>query len=72
MKNLAYIYALQNKLKKSLELYEKIYSKKKSDDNVINMLAELTFSMKKYKKALKYSNAYLKSKPRDIEKLFIK
>jgi len=72
MKKLGYIYALQNKLKESLKIYEKIHSKKMSDDEVINILSELTFSMKFYKKALKFSNLYLVWKPRDVEKLFIK
>jgi hypothetical protein len=53
-------------------MYEKIYSKKMYDDEVINILAELTFTMKIYKKALKFSNLYLVSKPRSVDKLFIK
>jgi len=72
MKKLWYIYALQDKLKDSLKVYEKIHAKKMSDDEVINILSELTFSMKLYKKSLKYSNLYLLWKPRDVEKLFIK
>lgn len=72
MKKLWYIYALQDKYKESLSIYEKIHKKKMADDEVINILAELTFTMKLYKKALKYSNLYLVSKPRDVQKLFIK
>lgn len=72
MKNLWYIYALQDKYKESLNIYEKIHKKKMADDEVINILSELTFTMKSYKKAIKYSNLYLVSKPRDVQKLFIK
>lgn len=72
MKKLGYIYALQNKLKDSLKIYEKIHTKKMSDDEVINILSELTFDMKLFKKSLKFSNLYLVWKPRDVEKLFIK
>jgi Flp pilus assembly protein TadD len=43
-----------------------------ADDEVINILAELTFNMEDYNKAVKYSSLYLVSKPRDVEKLFIK
>jgi hypothetical protein len=59
MKKLGYIYAMQEKLSDSLFMYEKIHSKKMSDDEVINILSELTFSMKRYKKSLKYTNLFL-------------
>lgn len=72
MKKLWYILALQNKLEESLKIYEKIHNKKMSDDEVINLLSELTFDMKDYKKALKYTNLFLIGKPRDVNKLFIK
>ena len=72
MKKLWYIYALQNKLKESLDIYEKIHHKKMADDEVINILSELTFELKDYKKSLKYTNLHLVNKPRDVEKLFIK
>jgi len=72
MKKLWYIYAMQNKLKDSLEIYEKIHNKKMADDEVIDLLAELTYNMKDYKKGLKYVNLFLVSKPRDVEKLFMK
>lgn len=72
MKRLWYIYAMQNKLKESLEMYEKIHAKKMSDDEVIDLLSELTFNMKSYKKALKYINLFLVSKPRNVDKLFMK
>lgn len=72
MKKLWFVYALQNKLTESLEIYELVHKKKKTDDEVIDILAELSFSIEDYKKALKYANMHLVSKPRDVEKLFIK
>ena len=72
MKNLWFIYALQDKYKESLSIYEKIHKKKMADDDVIDILAELTFTMKLYKKTIKYANLYLVSKPRNVHKLFIK
>jgi len=72
MKKLWYIYALQDKYKDSLNIYEKIHKKKMADDEVIDILAELTFTMKLYKKTLKYANLYLVSQPRNVHKLFIK
>ncbi len=72
MKKLWYVYALQEKLKDSLKIYENIHRKKMADDEVINILSELTYSMWFYKRCLKYTTLFLKSKPRDVEKLFIK
>lgn len=72
MKKLWFIYALQNKFKESLDIYEQIHKKKMGDDLVIDYMAEISFSMKNYKKALKYSNLFLTWKPRSVDKLFIK
>ncbi|MFK7780374.1 MAG: hypothetical protein QM490_04445 [Candidatus Gracilibacteria bacterium] len=72
MKKLGYIFAMQNKLKESLKIYEQIHNKKQSDDEVIDLLSELTYNMKTYKKALKYVNLFLVGKPRNVDKLFMK
>lgn len=72
MKKLWYIYAMQNKLKESLNIYEQIHNKKMADDEVIDLLSELTYNMKNYKKALKYINLFLAWKPRNVDKLFMK
>ncbi len=72
MKKLWYIYAMQNKLKESFKLYEQIHNKKKADDEVIDLLSELAYNMKSYKKALKYINLFLVWKPRNVDKLFMK
>lgn len=72
MKRLGYICAMQNKLEESFKIYETIHNKKMADDEVIDLLGELAFNMNNYKKCLKYVNLFLISKPRNVEKLFIK
>lgn len=72
MKHLGYILAVQNKLTESLLIYELLHTKKKADNEVIEILSDLSFTLKDYKKTLKYVNMYLWTKPRDIEKLWMK
>ncbi len=72
MKRLAYIYALEWKLEQSQSMYEKVHRKNTWDEEVINMLAEITYDLKNYKIALKYINQYIKFKPRDIDKYNMK
>lgn len=72
MKKLWYVLALQNKFQESFEVYELIHKKKMADDEVIDILAELAFNVWDYKKALKYSNLFITSKPKDVDKHFIK
>jgi len=55
-----------------LLIYESLHNKKKSDNEVIEILSDLNFSLKKYKKSLKYTNLYLSSNPRDVNKLYMK
>jgi len=55
-----------------LDNYIKVHRKKPSDDEVINMLSEITYDLKDFKSALKYINQYLKFKPRDIDKMNMK
>ena len=72
MKKLAFAYAMDNDLEKSFDCYEKVFKKKRTDFEVIRMLADLAYDMKRYKKALKYTNLFLKEKPRDVDKLLMK
>lgn len=72
MKKLAFMFALQNKLSISLKLYEDIHKKNKADHEVIDMLCEIVYNMKKHKKTLKYTSLFLKEKPRDVEKMFMR
>ena len=72
LKKMAYNYALENKLELAMETYEKIHKKDITDDKVIDMLAEISYSIWDYEKSLKYINLFLKDNPRDINKLTMK
>jgi len=69
MKNLWYILAVQNKLTESLLIYELLHTKKKWDNEVIEIIADLSFTLWNYKKALKFVTMFLSNKPRNIDKL---
>jgi tetratricopeptide (TPR) repeat protein len=69
MKSLWYILAVQNKLTESLLIYELLHTKKKWDNKVIEIIADLSFTLENYKKALKFTTMFLAAKPRNIEKL---
>jgi tetratricopeptide (TPR) repeat protein len=71
-KLLAFNLAIQNNFDESFLIYEDVHKIKKNDKNVIDMLADLSYDMKNYKKCLKYVNLYLHEKPRDVEKMFMK
>lgn len=72
MKKLAYIFAMQWKMKKSLDIYIKLHSKDPTDDDVINMLSEITYNLRDYKLCLVYIAKYLRVKPRDLDKTNMK
>lgn len=72
LKKLAYNYALEEKLELAMEAYEKIHKKDVKDDKVIDMLAEITYSLWDFEKSLKYINLFLKDNPRDVNKLLMK
>jgi hypothetical protein len=44
----------------------------RGNTEILDILAHLALELKHFKKALKYSNQYLKEKPRNAEKLSIK
>ena len=71
-KKLWFNLAVQNKLKQSFEVYEMTFKKNRNDLEVIEMLVDISYDMKKYQKCLKYVNLFLKNKWKNIEKLFIK
>ena len=72
LRRLAYNYALENKLEQAMEVYEKIHKKDMTDEKTIDMLAEITYSIWDFEKALKYVNLFLKDHPRDVNKLLMK
>jgi hypothetical protein len=63
---------MQNKLEKSFQIYEEVFKKRRNDFEVIDMLSDLSYDLKETNKCLKYLNIFLKEKPRNIEKLFMK
>ena len=71
MKKLWFILALQHELESSLDIYEKVYKKKKDDTEVLNMLADITFELQMYDRALKYVKILLKDKPRNVDRLLL-
>jgi len=66
------IYVLRNKTKKAEATYSKAHKMSKSNTEILDILSHITLESKDYKWALKYSNLYLKEKPRNVEKLGIK
>jgi len=66
------IYVLRNKNKKAGNIYEEAHSFDKSNTEILDILSHIFLEQMNFKKALKYANAYLKEKPRNIEKLGIK
>ena len=71
-KKLAFILAMQQDFSWSIEIYESIHKNHPSDNEVIEMLADLSYNLAPDKRALKYISLYLKEKPRNVEKMFMK
>jgi hypothetical protein len=71
-KKLGFNLAMQSKFTQALKIYEEVHSEKKSDNEIISVLTDLTYNIKQYKKCLQYVNLFLKEKPRDVEKMFMK
>ena len=72
LKKIAYNLAIQQRYEDSIEYYLKAYHKNKADLEVVEHLADLTYQVKFYKKALKFINQVLKQNPRNSEKLKMK
>lgn len=66
------IYTLREKTEKSFDCYVAALSHDKSNTEILDILSHLALELRKFKKALKYSTMYLKEKPRNAEKLWIK
>ncbi len=66
------VYVLLDNTAEAIEVYEKAQNKDKSNTEVLDILAHLYAETWDFKKALKYSGAFLKEKPRNAEKLSIK
>lgn len=66
------IYTLLEKDKKAFKIYEEAYKKDRGNVEILDILAHLALEITDYKKAMKYANMYLKEKPRNAEKLWVK
>ena len=66
------IYILRNKTKKAEAIYSQAHKLDKSNTEILDILSHVNLEQRDFKKALKYSNQYLKEKPRNAEKLWIK
>lgn len=71
-KKLAYTYFMQWNLEEARKNYEKVNKKNSADEEAINMLSEITYDLKDWKAAINYLNQYLKSKPKDVDKMTMK
>lgn len=72
LQRLGNIYALRGKTKKAEETYILAHKLDKSNTEILDILSHITLENLDFKNALKYSNLYLKEKPRNSEKLWIK
>lgn len=72
LKKLWFNLALQKKFNESINVFIEAYNKRKNDNDVLEILADLTYEMKYYKKSLKFIKLYLKQFPRNTEKLKMK
>ncbi|MDD3646239.1 MAG: hypothetical protein PHH06_02400 [Candidatus Gracilibacteria bacterium] len=72
LKKLGFNLALQKKFNESINVFIEAYNKRKNDNDVLEILADLTYEMKYYKKSLKFIKLYLKQFPRNTEKLKMK
>lgn len=72
LKKLGNVFALQWNLQSAVKTYEKAYEKKRDDIEIVDILSTLYFELKNFKKCLKYTKLFLKDKPRDVEKLWMK
>jgi hypothetical protein len=55
-----------------MEIYLTAYEKKKDDMEVVEIISDLAYEIKDYKKAFKFIKLFLKQNPRNVEKLKMK
>lgn len=72
LKKLGNTLILQWNLDEAVAVFETAFKKKKDDLEIIDELAELYFELKNYKKCLEYVKMFLREKPKNIEKLWMK
>lgn len=72
LKKLWFNLAMQKRFEESMNIYLEADKKNKNDIEVIEILADLTYELKYYKKSLKYIKLFLNQNPRNTEKLKMK
>ena len=72
LKKLGFNLAMQRKFIDSIQVYIKVHEKMTSDDEVIDIISNLTYEIWDYKTSLEYAKLFLKDKPRSVEKLILK
>lgn len=72
LKKLGFNLALQRKFEESIKVFVEAHKKRTDDNDVVEILADITYEMKYYKKSLKYIKLYLKQFPRNTEKMKMK
>ena len=63
LKKLWYVLSLQEKYELGIEVYKKAYRESKWDEEILNMLWQLTYHIEDYLWAIKYSKKFLKITP---------
>jgi len=71
LKKLWYVLSLQEKYELWIEVYKKAYRDSKWDDEILNMLAQLTYHIEDYLWAIKYSKKFLKIRPKSVDNMRI-
>ena len=71
LKKLWYVLSLQEKYDLGIEIYKKAYRESKGDEEILNMLWQLTYHVEDYLGAIKYSKKFLKIKPKTVENMRI-
>lgn len=69
LKKLWFNLAMQKRFEDSMSIYLEADKKKKNDIEIIEILADLTYELKYFKKSIKYLKLFLKQNPRNTEKL---
>lgn len=69
LKKLWYVLSIQEKYDLAIEMYKKAYKESKTDDEILNMLWQLTYYVWDNLWSIKYLKKYLKISPKNIENM---
>ncbi len=71
LKKLWYVLSVQEKYPLAIEVYKKAHREEKNDEEILNMLSQLTYFVWDYLWAIKYSKKYLKIAPKSTDNMYI-